>query len=42
MEVDLRFPLVISTSIKANALIGIINIKNKIIKFFFHFLILTF
>ena len=34
----LRFPLVISTSIKAKALIGIKIIKNKIIKFFFIFL----
>ena len=34
----LRFPLVISTSINAIALNGIINNTNKIIKFFFIFL----
>ena len=28
-----KFPLVISTSIRPDALLGIINIKNKIIKF---------
>ena len=37
-----KFPLVISTSIKAKALIGRINNKNIHKKFFFIFFILTF